>query len=290
MRDLSIRIIKSAGRHDGRSLLMACALAIMLGALAAPVALAKQVVNHEFDEFADCPITVKKLADCISGTVDGGEFKVGSKTVIINKPITLQGGIINGGETLVPPPDGNTLSKTPLTVPGGLVGIEGLGGEVTATTELVGPVLLNTHNLFVREGIAAQLPIRVKLSNPLLGNECYIGSSLEPITLRLTTGTTNPPSPNKPITGSAGTLKVTAEGTIATVQGISLVNNSFASPGVNGCGEGASFLLDPLVNLSAGLPSTAGNNTAIMDQSVSETQPKYVKKSHVIPKPPKNAA
>lgn len=71
-----------------------------------------------------------------------GEFVVGNKKVPITKPITLQGGLkVNpetGVATFVEAADGNTLSKTPQKVPGGLIGIEGLGGEVTATAELAG--------------------------------------------------------------------------------------------------------------------------------------------------------
>ena len=275
---------RTFGGRRARSLAAVTTLAVALGALAAPQALAKAVVNHEFDAFADCPITVKKLAYCVSATVTGGEFKIGSKTVVINKPMTLQGGQINGQEQLVAAADGNTLSHTALTVPGGLVGIEGLGGEVTATTELVGPVLINSENLFDQVGTAVTLPIRVKLDNPALGSDCFIGSELEPITLRLTTGTTKPPPPNTPITGMVGTFHIRGEETFLTVDGVSLVDNAFPAPGVDGCGGSLSFLLNPLVDVSAGLPSTSGHNTAVLVQSVSEAAVRYVKKSHVIPK------
>jgi hypothetical protein len=55
----------------------------------------------------------------------------------------------------------------------------GLTG-VTATTELAAPAsdtVLNEANLFQRKGIALSLPIKVKLSNPFLGSNCYIGST-----------------------------------------------------------------------------------------------------------------
>lgn len=275
---------RKRGGGRGRGLAVAFALAAVSGAVVAPVAAAKAAPNEAYAKFVNCPVAVKKLEDCVVVSVTGGEFKVGSKTVTINKPITLQGGILAKSETLVPPSHGPILSRTPLTVPGGLTGIEGVGGEVTATTELVGPVTLNSANLLDESGIAATLPIRVKLEGPVIGNECYIGSELEPISLKLTSGTTKPPAPNTPISGSKGTLSITEEGTIVELEGASLVDNSFAAPGVNGCGESLSAVIDPVVDLDSGLPSTAGNNTAIMDQDVSETQPKFVKKAHVIPK------
>ena len=101
------------------------------------------------EPFADCPVYVKHVAHCVVATTTSGEFKLANKTVPITKPIVLQGGIIEGSHVLVPAANGNTLSRTPLTVPGGLTGIEGLplGGEVIAVTELAGPVELFEENL-----------------------------------------------------------------------------------------------------------------------------------------------
>ncbi|HTR89361.1 MAG TPA: hypothetical protein VMG62_04530, partial [Solirubrobacteraceae bacterium] len=187
-------------------------------------------------------------------------------------------------EELVGASDGETLSRTPLTVPGGLVGVEGVGGEVTATTELAGPVLVNEVSLSTGEGAAVTLPIVVRLENPALGNGCYIGSEGEPIVLRLTTGRTSPPPPNTPISGSRGTLEINEAQSIFTLSGNSLVDNSFAAPGVNGCGEGLAAVLDPVVDLSAGLPSAGGNNTAILNGTVRETTAYELKHAHVIRK------
>jgi hypothetical protein len=275
------------GRTGGvcRRLLTAVAIGAGASALCAAPALAKQEPNPEFAAFSDCPIkVVPKISDCVVAQTTSGEFKMGSKTVTINKTITLQGGVREGSEELVPAADGNTLSKTPLTVPGGLTGVEGVGGEVTATTELTGPVLINEANLFERTGAAVTMPVRVKLSNPALGEECYIGSNAEPIVLKLTSGTTNPPAPNTPISGSPGELTVNEAGNLATVSGATLVDNSFAAPGVTGCGEPLSALLDPVIDLAAGLPSAEGNNTAILNSSFQEASLRAVKKAHVTPK------
>ena len=61
---------------------------------------------------------VKHVAFCIVATTTGGEFKLGSKTVPITKPIVLQGGVIEGSHVLVPAADGHTLLGSPLTVRG----------------------------------------------------------------------------------------------------------------------------------------------------------------------------
>lgn len=265
------------------------ALLLAMGALA-PTALAKAQPNPEFEQFAQCPVTVKKVAKCLVAHTTSGEFKLANKTVKITKPITLQGGLTEGSHTLIPAANGETLSRTPLPVPGGLTGIEGLeavGGEVTAVTELAGPVQIFEENL-VSGGTAVELPIKVKLENPILGEACYVGSEGEPLMLHLTTGTTNPPAPNKPITGNPGKPSFNEALTIVTINGSSLVDNSFSAPGASGCGGALSLLVDELVDVQVGLPSAAGNNTAILNGSLAETSPKYVKKAKVIPKAKKS--
>lgn len=205
--------------------------------------------------------------------------------------------------------DDNTLSKTPQKVPGGLLGIkcseikgegkheeearkrcektfeEGILG-VHATTELALPAPPATlGSIFLSEASLAEpllyevygipalgLPVKVKLENQLLGNECYIGSSTEPIVLKLTTGTTKPPPPNEPITGSPGEFGSRGEGRILVISKNSLVDNLFAVPGVKGCGGKAlEGVIDPIVDAKLGLPSPAGYNTAILNGTLEQT-------------------
>jgi hypothetical protein len=230
--------------------------------------------------------------------------------VPIEKTITLQGGFEEEVEAEFRMPfveaaaGHETLSKTPQNVPGGLLNLikckeitnkferefceaifeKGPLG-VTATTELALPAPpASLSSIFLSEaslsepvlyeafGIPALgLPVKIKLENPLLGNECYIGSSTEPVVLKLTTGTTKPPLPNKSITGKIGTFESNAEGTILTIKGNSLVDNLFAVPVAKGCG-GKAFeaLLDPIINAKLGLPSPAGNNTAILNNTLKQ--------------------
>lgn len=259
---------------------------LLLGALAPAAADAKTQPNPEFERFAHCPVTVKKVTECLVAVTSNGEFKLANKTVKITKPITLQGGIEEDSRALVPASDGGTLSRAQLPVPGGLLGIEGLesvGGEVLAVTELAGPVQVFPANL-EGAGTAVEMPLKVKLENALLGESCYVGSESEPIVLRLTTGTTSPPAPNEPIEGDPGSASFNAALTIITISGVSLVDNSFSAPGANGCGGALSLLLDEAVNLQVGLPSASGNNTAILDGSLAEAAPVSVKKAKVIPK------
>ena len=218
-----------------------------------------------------------------SRSTTSGEFTVGKKTVPINKTITLQGGTIENEETgaltFVGAENGETLSKTALYVPGGLFGTKppeswpqeakerfeeminkGLTG-VTETTELAKPasdIGISTNNLLAEEGVALSLPVKVKLSNVFLGSSCYVGSESNPIVLNLTTGTTSPPEPNKPIKGSRGEIEFKDEFNIVVLSGGSLVDNSFSAPEATGCGGVFSKLVDPIVDSQFGVPVSGG--------------------------------
>jgi hypothetical protein len=263
----------------------------------------------DFAVFNQCPLSNTATNVCIYAQTESGEFVVGKKTVPIKNTITLQGGvhvIFNEereivGTEFIGAENGVTLSKTPQDVPGGLAGlvncfeisnfIERLACEVifengltgvTATTELAAPassIAISGQNLIEATGTALLLPVKVKLSNPLLGESCYIGSNSNPIELPLTTGTTSPPEPNKPISGKIGKVEFKDEAAITIVRENSLVNNSFAAPAAEGCGGIFAFLIDPLVNAKLGAPSAAGHNTAILNGTLQQGNAVYVKAS-----------
>ncbi|HTU79580.1 MAG TPA: hypothetical protein VMF09_12550 [Solirubrobacteraceae bacterium] len=267
-----------------RAPLVALAAAALATSAAAP-ALAKTSakLKEEFAPFADCPVT--SAADCVYALTTGGEFIIGHKTVPIDKTITLQGGLAStsyDAQPLIGAVNGPTLSQTPLTVPGGLVGIDELGGEVSATAELAGPpssVTVNRLNFTVLSGAAVTLPLKVHLENSALGSDCYIGSDSEPILLHLTTGTTSPPPPAEPIKGSRALPSLGGKGKIVIIPKDTLVDNDFAVPGASGCGpELLSSVVDEVVDLDVGIPSAAGENTAIMSGSLEETAAEYAAK------------
>ncbi|HEV2945500.1 MAG TPA: hypothetical protein VGX26_10345 [Solirubrobacteraceae bacterium] len=272
------------------------AMALMAPLVSLALASPALALKGEFTVFSDCPLSNPELSGCLVAKTESGEVTLNKQTVPLKNTITLQGGFIEnretGAQTFVGASDGNTLSKTPQPVPGGLAGLvkcneitepvaklacelvfqNGLTG-VNAVTELAAPassIGLNEENLLTATGTALSLPVKVRLENPFLGSSCYIGSNSNPIVLNLTTGTTSPPKPNEPITGKIGTFTSTEEGSILTISENTLVGNSFAAPGATGCAGLLAPVIDPLINAKIGLPAAAGHNTAILNNTLKQ--------------------
>ena len=231
------------------------------------------VLRSELAKFADCPTNVAHVATCLYSSTTSTTFEIDSTTVSSTSPTTLSFGIeytTSGAPIVVLPDNGTPAMQAPaIPVPGGLSGISLLGsGElaVTATAQLVGLPTMNLGALLTGKGPGLTLPVDVLLGTPtgLLGDDCTLGDSAGPITLNLTTGTTSPPGPNTPITGSTGTLTSTNKG-LLTISGLTLVDNAFAVPGAQNCGEDG--LVDEPIDIQKGLPSPAGSNTAILSGS-----------------------
>jgi hypothetical protein len=246
-------------------LVSALGAGLMAASLLAPAAFAATPAKG-FEAFAGCPSPAENstISLCLTIKIKSGHFQMGSKDVPITNPMTLSGGVNPDGEIFTSPAGG--LSKAKQKVPGGVIGLTGLtwlaeflGIEALtlyATTELAG----KPSNPF-EDPIT--LPIRVHLENSALGSNCYVGSFTNPILLHLTTGTTSPPAPNKPISGHNPTgFEETAQ--LARFTNAEYVDNSFAAPGASGCVLTLfGFIpisINGLVNSQSGLPAAAGTN------------------------------
>ena len=246
----------------------------------------------EYAVFEQCPLGNEEISGCLVSRTESGEVTIGNQEVPIVNTQTLQGGVKNIAtevKELVAAANGETLTKTPQKVPGGLADlikcneIKGLGlaevleratcevifengvTGVNATTELAAPassVILNLKNAELESETTLTLPIKVKLENPLLGAECYIGSNSNPMTLHLSTGKSGS------LTGKLGEISTKAEGGILVVKNSRLVDNTFTAPGVTGCGGLVSFLLDPIINAKLGLPASSGTNSAVLNTTL----------------------
>jgi hypothetical protein len=289
-------------KHRGKAVMTAL-LAVALAALGlAGTAQAKLVGNYT--KFAQCPYSNLEVRKCIYSVTNSGEVVLGAKKVPIEKPVILQGGTLpvneEGYAKFVGATNGETLSKTPQNVPGGLLGIipeasqpalvkalikfffENSLTGVNSTLELAKPaseIVVSENNLAAEEGVALKMPVKVRLENPFLGKNCYVGSSSSPITWNLTTGTTSPPAPNTPITGKAGFVEFLEEGRIAVSKEAVLVDNAWSAPKAAGCGGILSFLVDPIINSQLGT-LTAGHNTAILKGELNIASAAAVRKNN----------
>jgi len=239
---------------------------LVLAATVAVVVMASVagVAQAAFPNFSDCPSSTPGVVTCIDVQSRSGSLEIKGFTVPLGESLEIRGGLIEGGESdpiFVPPTGTNGFFSRAIRVPGGLLGIEFPipGNAVLAIAQLAGPA----SALRFRFGIPVttiRLPVKVKLENPILGSGCTIGTNSNPSYINLTTGTTSPPLPNRPISGSIGTIVETEEG--LQILGARAVDNAFAVPGASGCG--LLGIVDPLVNLRLKLPSAAGNNTMIV--------------------------
>jgi hypothetical protein len=277
-------------RNIGRMLLVGAALVASLAVLGVSSAMATP--KGEYAVFAQCPVSNPNVNGCLVSLTESGKITIGKQEVPIVNTQTLQGGtttIAPGVKKMAAAINGETLSKTSQKVPGGLSGlvncteIKGSGffekllragceaifenefTGVNATAELAAPassVILNLGAAEFETGSALTLPIKVKLENPFLGKECYIGSNSNPITLHMSTGKSGSAK------GKLGEVSSKAEGGILVIKNGTLVDNTFTAPEATGCGEGLSFLLDPVINAKIGLPAGEGVNTAVFNTKI----------------------
>lgn len=254
--------------------------------------LAQAKPSGNYAKFSQCPFTNAEVTKCVYAMIESGEVVLGDKKVPIESPAILQGGygkvIETRGEEefakFYAATNGETLSRTPQNVPGGLAGIvpaasspplvkalvklffeNGLTG-LSATLELAKPasaIRISENNLAGELGAAIEILVKVHLESPFLGKSCFIGSSHSPIVWKLSTGATNPPGPNKPISGAAGVGEFLEGGSMLLLKGNELVDNAWSAPKASGCGGILAFLVNPIVNAQLGT-TAAGHNTAIL--------------------------
>ncbi len=288
----------------GAAVALTLALALML--FLAPLALAAP--KGVFARFVQCPTREAGVTMCLYLEVTGGVIAVGKASVPIERPLILQGGAVPTGG-----PDPNeyfvavrltapNAYSNELVVPGGLQALLGCpregcrgpsgGIEPNTVTASIEPAespsnrsIFDLAAAYLEKGPAATLPMRVQLHNPLLGGACYLGSEAQPIEFRLTTGTTSPPLPNRPIAGSLGRLFGEVEDGWEATSGAPfvLVDNAFSVPSANGCGGPLAPLVDLEIDRALGLTSPAGRNTVILKGSLHMAEVEAVLASEAFP-------
>jgi hypothetical protein len=225
-------------------------------------------------------VTVAAL--CISSTAPSGTFTIGATTLTTGST-DLQLGLLNrGGVYSVVAPRAGAVIGAPVDIPGGLLGlmcpsnipviadicrqiVNNPINRVTATIESAGAP--TDFNLAAGLGTGqpiVTLPVKIKLSNPFLDPNCYIGSNSNPILLK-------PANLTRP-TGTVvrfnadGSPNPTGEMGYISLRGAAQGDSTFAVPGATGCGLFG--LLNGAVNLKQGLPSASGSNNLVLNDAV----------------------
>lgn len=287
-------------RKQGKKTRVVCTalLAVALASLGLAGS-AQAKLTGEFEKFQYCPWKTEGVKKCLYSVTNSGEVKLGKKSVPVEKAVVLQGGFGKPDKTTkISQFYGATEGKPTLVpvqqnVPGGLAGIVPEKGTpflvallikfffenkitgLTSTLELAKPaseIKMSESFLSRKENVALKMPVKVHLENPFLGKSCYVGSESSPIWWELTTGITAPKSPNTPIEGKAGEIEFHHEGEILELANNKLVDNNWSAPGASGCGGIISFLVNPIINSQLGT-TTAGNNTAILNNTINITTP-----------------
>jgi hypothetical protein len=245
-------------------------------------------LTGEFAKFAQCPYTNTEVKKCLYSVTEGGEVVLGNKKVPITAKAVLQGGFgkpVSKISKFYAAKNGITLSKAPQSVPGGLLGIvppeksptlvkllsafffENSLTGVNSTLELAQgaeAIKMSEVHLAQEIGVALEMPVKVRLENPFLGKNCYVGSSTSPLLFKLTSGFT----PDSKLRGKAGELELQEEGAVLKLDGAELVDNTWSAPAASGCGGILSFLVNPIINAQIGLPASAGKNAAILKNTI----------------------
>jgi hypothetical protein len=248
-------------KHLGK-LASAVATALVAVAMAVPLAQADTPAPG-YSQFAGCPSNSEKpeVSACIRAEVKSGNFKMGNKNVTIEKPIVLSGGVNEFLGNFVYTSKGGMLPVNQ-KVPGGIIGLTGLtwlfeffGSEALtlyAATELAGQPVFHGFE-------QVDLPIKVHLIHPVLGKNCYVGSTSNPIALKLNLASA-PEVSNDPELG------------ILHIDNVTYVDKTFSAPGASGCTLTLfGFIpisINGLVNSQSGLPSASGNNETTQNQDV----------------------
>jgi hypothetical protein len=227
-----------------------------------------------YGDFAGCPSRAENpfVAECIKYTFSGGEIGIGNREVPVTNPIVLRGGVEQITGDFIDNAEGGIV-PVQQTVPGGLVGLTGLKGLDEAIANNAQLKLYATVELAGNHGSVSDepftLPIKIHLQNQLLGSNCYVGSTANPINLNL--AITQAPGELEFESGREEVLSTTSPGTFN--------DGSYAVPGATGCQLtiGALHLpIDELVDAAYKLPSAAGKNTTDLDFGFAVVDPSVV--------------
>ncbi|MBE1532810.1 hypothetical protein [Actinomadura algeriensis] len=245
-----------------KALAAATAASLNLALLAAaPAAAAPAAADPapvpEFDLANTCPALPPEgdpaTWSCMVMAVAGGSMQLGGLTQEITSPIKI---VAQFG-----PPEGGGVDEIkdikmisdPMKIPGGVLGLVGLptipgledvpGFKVEVASEYAGNFSFALPN--------AQVSMRVRIVNLLLGNECYLGGGDDPIDFNMV--------------ADMSTLKLVSPGDPADPLGSPMIIGATAADDGFTVPESDCGFWSPLIDWQAGLPSPSGENHATFE-------------------------
>ncbi|MEU9857164.1 hypothetical protein [Streptomyces sp. NPDC047974] len=254
---------------------------------------AAPVLNGGWAPSTRCPVDATAMVatdgldtspQCVVSYSLSGSIKLGNTTVPTGRT-NLQIGVVQNadGTNSVVAPAGGALIADSATVPGGLMGLmcpsdipfvtdicrkltDADLNRITATMESVGtPSEFDQIAGVLTDQPIVTIPVRIRLQNPFLGDNCYIGSKSNPILLR----PKNLTAPGFGVTRFDGDGTANEEGEMSRLDllGATQYDDGFAVPGASGCGLGWFGIIDAAVNLKTGLPAGAGKNKLLLNDT-----------------------
>jgi hypothetical protein len=238
-----------------------------------------------YTPFTDCPLhdPIMRLAapglamGCIKSITASGTFTINGIPVPITHPVIVQFGTYSDLDSsgtqvfhVVPPQDGNELIAEPEVIPNGVLvllcastdprvaklcqaAMTSGNTDLSLQVQLAGPIT----NFSPLADSPFTLPVKVQLTNPILGGNCYIGSNSDPIVLN-------------PLFNPVGSLGFESDPdptrfpnvAVLSISGSTLTDDTFSVPGATGCGPGGAA--DAAIDAVLGLPSPSGNNHLVL--------------------------
>lgn len=209
-------------------------------------------------DFADCPEVPAGFDEigsvCVEQVSSGGRIQIGRLSHEITDPITFTHAEFSSRATGERRQVVGALRANPVPVDSASLGLPP-GLDVRATPEYAGPFSMRYPDVTIG--------VKIRLTGAGLGGSCLIGDDGDPILMNMTTGTTDPPPPNTPISGVP--FEFLGSQGKAGVRKATHVDNAFPAPAARGCTRNGQNI-DHLVNAAAGLPSPAGTNTVVLSQ------------------------
>ncbi|QKW38623.1 hypothetical protein HUT06_35215 [Actinomadura sp. NAK00032] len=214
-------------------------------------------------DFADCPPLPEgsdpHLSRCIVAVITSGKFQIGNFDQAIEKPMQITYASAFNPSTFKFTTVFGKLRAEKMLVQGGLF------GDPLLTAVYARPEYAGTFETPPSLDFRINVGLKVRLINPFLGSHCTVGTDSNPIKLSFTTGTTNPPAPNTPISGEAASIA--RQDPPPEVLQAKHVDNAFAVPGAKGCVFGGG-VADWLINQVGGFPAAAGTSTVIQNEYI----------------------